>query len=124
LDGSPCLPLVTQTVLRLFEKEGNMPISKLVGEGINGKHMHNYEESASGYWEWCNDCQCMVTNPCLHNEYLPCYERSTYIRLRRKYEAVEQSVQPTGGILRDLQAFSTTEQNPAPEHYRVPPTSG
>ena len=72
-----------------------MPISKLVGEGVNGKHMHNYEESASGYWEWCNDCQCMVTNPCLHNEYVCCYERSTYIRLKRKYEAVEHGVQPT-----------------------------
>jgi len=72
-----------------------MPISKLVGEGVNGKHMHNYEESASGYWEWCNDCQCMVTNPCLHNEYIPCYERSTYIRLKRKYEAVEHGVQAT-----------------------------
>ncbi len=70
-----------------------MSISKLVGEGVNGKHLHNYENSASGHWEWCADCRCMVTSPCLHNEYMPCYERSTYIRLKRKYEAVEHGVQ-------------------------------
>jgi hypothetical protein len=69
-----------------------MPISQLVGEGVNGKHMHSYQDSNTGYWEWCNDCQCMVTNPCLHNEYICCYERSTYIRLKRKYEAVEHGV--------------------------------
>jgi hypothetical protein len=38
-------------------------------------------------------------------------------------KAFQQSVQPTGGSLRDLQAFSTPEQNPAPKHYRVPHTS-
>ncbi len=47
-----------------------MSISKLVGEGVNGKHLHNYENSASGHWEWCADCRCMVTSPCLHNEYI------------------------------------------------------
>jgi len=70
-----------------------MAKSKLVGEGVNGKHMHSYEETASGHWEWCNDCQCMVTNPCLHNEYICCYERSTYIRLKMKYE--ERITAPT-----------------------------
>lgn len=91
-----------------------MPISKLVGEGINGKHMHNYEESASGYWEWCNDCQCMVTSPCLHNEYIPCYERSTYIRLKRKYEAVEHGVQPTIESGRKLPAKKSKRKGSAP----------
>lgn len=40
------------------------------------------------------------------------------------YEAAQQSVQPTDGILPDLQASSIPEVNPAPEPYRVSPTSG
>lgn len=101
------MPL-TRAVLRLFQKEGNMPISKLVSEGINGKHVHNYEESASGYWEWCNDCQCMVTNQCLHNEYVCCYERSTYIRLKRKYDAAQPDVQPTDGTCPHTYVYPST----------------
>jgi hypothetical protein len=60
----------------------------LVGEGA-GSHMHSYEESVTGAWQWCDICKCMVTNPCGHGTgemYQCCWDRAEYIRLRTRYE--------------------------------------
>lgn len=63
--------------------------SRLVGETLR-EHMHNYSDTASGYWEWCVECQCMVNCPCQHKEYSICRDRSEYITLKARYEPKEE----------------------------------
>lgn len=64
-----------------------MSTQKLVGEGY-GRHSHSYEDTVSGHWQWCKECECMVTTLCDHRERV-CHERSLYIRLKVKYETHE-----------------------------------
>ncbi len=42
----------------------------------------------------------------------------------REQQAAQQGVQPTDGILPDLQALSTLGALPTHKHYRVPPIIG
>jgi len=92
-----------------------MSKSQLVGEGINNGHMHYYNETVTGHVEWCEKCKCFITGgDCQHENYIPCYERSMYIRLKAKYEAVEHGVQPTPESGRKMPAKKSNRKGSAP----------
>ena len=50
----------------------------VIQEGVGGHH-HCYEETATGYWWWCEQCQCFGTGLCDHSKW-PCMERANNMR--------------------------------------------
>jgi len=72
--------------------------------------------------EKCEDCheQAEVLCHCSCGKWV-CFDCGWYRHWRPN---AQQSMHPTSGTLRGLDALSTPEANPAPEHLSIPPTCG